>query len=697
MLNPTPRGLVLLLCLVPLLAAPVAQGGAVAGSAREDVRALLAELAHPDAAVRALAERRLGQSLGPEHAPLLAEWALVGDSETRARLASALVHAPRHLGLALELARQAGPAAEVGQQALLGHIAAWEEGLDLPLLARRELDERLDRWADDRRSKRLRLPADLEPRAALELLGRRAGFGLPLIVDPELARAAPFPAIAAEPLGGSALDLLRAIAGARGLALDAAQAKPERENDPPTLLWLRLVRAPAQGRGSGAEQLLTWLGALDGATPAVARASAQALALSGWPAALDLLAERWLARRDAAAESGLLAAAAVGRPHGVLLSEETVAELVARLDRALAGSDAERAAGAEIALALAGLPARAPSGADLGAVLAADFDAAPPRAQRARLAALVHMGAGTDPVRALLASVLGAGEGTYDPQILKEALRVRAGLYEPRRGGVERLGAPRALLGAVGAAGGPSAVELGRWLVDAELLPPEAWRDPAALPADLPRGAAIAVLQQWLGAGNLPAAASHLAALLEDAGNLDPLGSHLESWRVGGDGDRLAALLAALRNPAAGAPAVDAARLEDLSLAVGLLPEERHRAVLDRLLAADTPHPVQLAQLVVGPVGVRARVALVGRLREALETATPAEARVLAAAVIAAERRLTASGADEELAELRFALSTLARTGRETPLGAALLSIGRADSLVRPLLDLGREEAGLVP
>ncbi|MBI1381278.1 MAG: hypothetical protein GC161_09325 [Planctomycetaceae bacterium] len=686
MLNPTPRSLVLLLCLVSLLAAPA--------TAREDLRALWAELAHPDAQVRALAERRLGQSLGPEHAPLLAEWALAGDSETRARLASALVHAPRHLGLALALARQDGPAAEVGQQALLGHIAAWEEGVDLPLLARRELDARLDRWADDRRSKRLRLPADLEPRAALELMGRRADFGLPLIVDPELARAAPFLPIAAEPLDGSAVDLLRAIAGARGLALDAAQAKPERENDPPALLWLRLVRAPAQGRGSGAEQLLTWLGALDGGTPAVARASAQALALSGWPAALDLLAERWLARRDPAAEAGLLAAASVGRPHGVLLTEGAVAELVARLDRALAGSDG--ASGAELGVALAGLPARAPSGADLGAVLAADFDAAPPRAQRARLAALVHTGAGTDPVRALVARVLGAEEGVYDPQTLKEALRVRAGLFEPRGGGVERVGAPRTLLRAVGGAGGASAVELGRWLVEAELLPPEGWRDPAALPADLSRGAKIAVLQQWLGAGDLPAAAAHLTVLMEDAGNLDPLAAHLEPWRVGGDGDRLAALLAVLRQPAEGAPAVDAVLLDDLALALGLLPEERHRAVLDRLLASETPHPVRLAQLVAGPMGVRARVVLVGRMRDALETATPAEARVLASAVIAAERRLTAAGLDGELAELRFALSTLSRTGRETALGAALLSIGRADGLVRPLLDLGREEAGLV-
>lgn len=648
---------------------------------------------------RRRAERGLVALLEPRDAALLVAAAQRDDAEVKARLASVLASAPRHLGLAVALNRAGGSAADVGRRALLGQLAAWKPGLEMPPVARRELTARLAEIAFEQRTELLSLPAELDPREAFGLLARRGSLPAALVVDPELARAAPF-----EPSTGPAIvatweEHLQRIAGVRGVALDGARARGENPRDPDPILWLRLARPPSAGGASGAEQLVAWLGALDDPSPGHARAAAIALAASGWPAALDLLAQRWTLLRDGAALDGLLAAAARGRAHGVLARPAAIAQLLAEMDTAFAGGAAPAAL--ERARALAGIIPIGPDGTDLAAGVAEGFDGASGAGRLARMGILRHMAAGGPRVRALGADVLSAPEGVHAPRLLFEAVLLRALWAEPGQGGPAVPGAPAALLRAPVDRHEERA--LARALGAAQLAPPEAWRDPAALPAALAPGARLVVLDQWLCAGETAVAARHGAAFLGSSaggetarrdGRLSELADFLEEWRAGGEGARLGAFAAGVGAILGGGEGAEA-----LALALGLLPKERHSPVLDALARdAGGVHridPARLADLAAGPVGTQARAALLDQMRSAAPDADAARAQALRDALVRAERRLQARGMDNDVVQLRFAATAIGREHRTGELGRQILGLSRGAALPRPVRHLDREEWAL--
>jgi hypothetical protein len=681
-----------------------ASAGQAAGS-EGDVALWIERLGDPSGAVRGEAERALLPLLERRHGPLVAAALQAGDAERRARLEGVLGGHPRLLGLAVDLARGSDRAAESGRAALFAQVAHWRPGLDRRPLAGRELEARLAELELDRPERRWLAPESLDPRAAFDLLGRRAGPSVALVVDPELARAARLPgtrgagAAAREgPWEVLAIDLARR----HGLALDAAEAAPERPGEPGDLVWVRLVRPAFAGRSSPAAQLVDWLLAAEapteGADPftrQIALAAARAVAATGWPAALDHFARRWRADPgDRAALAGLLVAAARGRVPDGLARPEGVRALLKLADGALAGGDLAQAQALQDALA--GMPARSAAGEDLLEVLLEGFETAGERGRRLRLAAAEGLGAWNERLVAVLDRLLeGTAAGApVERALLRQALATRAaaGPLAARRARVQA--APEALLRLE--PGDEPALERARRLGRARLAPPEAWR--AGPPADLDLAGRVLLVDGWLAGGDRAAAARHLGLLAEAYASrgggpevvraaLEPL---LDDWRAAGRADEIDALLAGARGEAGGGVVLDR-----LALALGRLDAER-RALWTALVeqGAGPVDPMLLADL-AGGASPQAREQLLAGLRRALGVG--GEPGPWADALARAHGRLIAAGRDREAAELRWAALVAARGAAARPLGAAILSMAWPHGVRREARSLLDEERPLVP
>ncbi len=571
------RAMLSALCTLLLLAP-----GGGCRPAGDEVATRLASLSSPLAEERARAERWLSVHATRDHFPLLAEAAESGDAEVRRRIGRIVGSEDAKLGLAVLFLMERDPALDALAEDAIGEmLARWSTGFDGAPLVGEELVVALRELLEDDRPEFLRV--DLAAPLA-ETVGRMARIGgLPvrLALDPELGARAQTRISAKEvPYVGTWDGVLFALADAHQAAVEALGL----DADEPRAGGCVIRFAPRGRTGvrSGATTIAAWCrGASDG-EPAARAESARALASTGWPPALEWLAERWRAGSDAAALEGVLVAAGEGRRVPALATAEAVQEILALGRAALA--EGRRADAERVLHALAGGACRGIDGTDLAAALHAGWEEAGPAERELRLAALEGMGCAGAPVwRAPIRELLAAPRETHRPSLLRQALRAWVAVFAP--GGAEApvLGDVFGCLGGREAWAPEERREATRLLLQSGCRPPDALRPTAGLAdagfAGTAVDARVALIDWWAVSGEVDLASRHLPAL-EDSGKLpDALADLFVAWSRRGDRRTALALLEAAR---AGAETEPLRREVDrVALLAGALEPERHEALLD--------------------------------------------------------------------------------------------------------------------
>jgi hypothetical protein len=463
---------------------------------------------------------------------------------------------------------------------------------------------------------------------------------------------------------GSFTGVVRELAARHGLQL-VGFACGEEKSDP--VRWLALVpKSRAEAADKTALALLRDWSITFARGAADAPSAAAALAASGWPTGVALLARSWREGGDTAAFEGLMLAARRERVAPELFDaalQESVRAEIARRSADAAG-DGRRAVSAALALGATGI--RGPDGSDLCAPALAGLDELRGRALFARLVEIDARRPNDEAARKALDHVLSRADVPVGARFL--ALETRARFAEPPDG----LGRVNELVEF--AAGRGRAADLFRWLSDARSFPPEEWRDPQALPAGwsaslrafvagawLARGetaTAAALLSQALNTADAPAREALAHAVLEAARDTDPTAS--------------AALFARLSAGAAADKAADLARtLRFVALAGGARSEATADLVLQGIAEPVTAREdlLLLGALAASPRGAVARARLVAAL---LGTAD------LDDMLAALDRALEAIRAtrDFEL-EREFANAVRSSDANVSPLLRARLRVGR--------------------
>lgn len=392
-------------CLALLLAL------SVASSPGED----LAGLSSDDAGVRELATRRLCGELAPEQCGVLLGLAEGADPELERRLTRIVAARDERLPLALELlASKDSRARAIGRAAFLELLQRWSPAFDdepLPAHRARGLIREAQRGL-------IRVPRCVGAGVPLlERLAEGAEFGIPVVLDPELAGRGE-----GEwgPLVGTPIDQLDALCAREGWTYEL-RGPLAQESVVHSRLghWLRVCeRVDANGVPT-AELLLAWAREVRRGGRR-ADAAARALATAGWSAPLSWFSASWRVGEDPAALSGLLAAAARGRVALVLSEPGTHLAARGRVDQL-----AERGAGGgrrqeieRIARGMAQAGALSLGGADPSEVWGEAAEEATPLGRWARLLVLEGHRRGD---RAITRAVL-AGGGSAGPELWRRAL-----------------------------------------------------------------------------------------------------------------------------------------------------------------------------------------------------------------------------------------------------------------------------------
>ncbi|QDV06416.1 hypothetical protein Poly30_19250 [Planctomycetes bacterium Poly30] len=315
-----------------------AGGGASAGTPRDRYESAIRELR---ASLIALS--------GPGGPPS-SEETHAGAAASRRRLSVILGGDDRLLGFAVQLAADGHPAVRpVGKDALIAQLNRWsrsalsepsngafdvprqELGLPEPMLQRASFRVALDPNGTEPDA-----ATDSSGASAFDLLDRRGGAPVPIVVDPSFVeRMARRPAVrlGAARIEGSWDELLEQLCvihdGAfqlQGYRYPGEVFPSDRveagDEQPPARAWIHVVQrgttqlAP-EGRGLrelGAERIAAWCRDVITEGNLIRQsAAARALGVLDWPAAVHWLEQRWAWYGDVVALEGLMAAAARGR------------------------------------------------------------------------------------------------------------------------------------------------------------------------------------------------------------------------------------------------------------------------------------------------------------------------------------------------------------------------------------------------
>ncbi len=400
------------------------------------------------------------------------------------------------LGLAIQLASDGRQAVRaVGEEAIFAQLSRWSRSvlaepatsvydvprqrapLPKPLLERASFRISLDPNGSAPDSAAVSSGA-----SAFDLLDRRGGASLPIVVDPAFVeRMARRPAVrlGAARIDGSWSEILEDLCDIHDGAYqlqgyrfpgevyfsDLPQGPSADDDLPPARAWIHVVQrgttqlAP-EGRDlrkTGAESIVEWCRSAGAEGDLIRQgAAARALAVLGWPAAIHWLERQWAWYGDVTALEGLIAAAARGRVapslqdprclHSILSLVEGDAEELAQLraarNQALA-PETLRDTGARYAAAASALDGRLQRLAlglrelvpvvvlgerlqSLDKLLFDDFDSASAEGKWLRLAVAEGIGVESAPAAAAARALL---KGPFD----RGANKLNAALQRPLR------------------------------------------------------------------------------------------------------------------------------------------------------------------------------------------------------------------------------------------------------------------------
>lgn len=301
-----------------------------ASPAEDGASVWLQRLQSGSAEEREQAQRWLGSNLEVEHYPLLAREARRADAEARRRLSLALASEPQHLQLALLLLGEKDSSLTgIGEAAFQELVTNWCPKIDQVPAAGRHVERGL---ADGFPQVFSYAGGVAELELHIDRLDRHAAIGVPVVLDPELA--ARVATVDGDQAFGFAL--LASLCSAESLTFrgmgDWSGERPLRG------AWIFVSAKTRTGAKSGAARLLSWFREVESSGSRAAPA-ARALAISGWPAALDWLDRRWAERADSNALEGLLAAASRGRVSRSMWTRDLRVHLLDMADRALNESE----------------------------------------------------------------------------------------------------------------------------------------------------------------------------------------------------------------------------------------------------------------------------------------------------------------------------------------------------------------------
>lgn len=470
-----------------------------------DVRSELERLAHPSSAARAAAGRWLGAHLAYEDRAALERTIQIGDAEVRGRLVEVLGGEDRLAYLAALLGGADDPElARVGRAALASGLQRWSPSAQEPGLTRSDLHEAMSAWIGPRIHVDVTLAtAPLDD--VLDLVVPVAPRGVDIAVAPGLGR--PASALPRAAIQGSFESVLLELAERHDARIVGFACGEENADSGRWLLLAPRLQRDDDPQASAAQRLAQWaLDVVGPGDPEARVASARALAASGWPAGVDLLAQHAVRAHDAAALEGVLLAARRGRIAPVLLKSETQVALRAEIERALSDVEGGGRRAIRLARALGATGTRGPAGEDLVAPALAGLATLGGRALWTRLVELeARQPTGPD-ARAALDLVLARDDVEAASRFL--ALAIRARFPEPVDGParLSELVQHAAPLGRL--------ADLARFLRDARAYPPESWRDPLHLDLSWTVAMRAYVATAWLARGELEPALAHVANLL---------------------------------------------------------------------------------------------------------------------------------------------------------------------------------------
>ncbi len=342
----------------------------LASQAPTDLRGLVGELGAPVLARRTAAEQSITAALSSAvgagaqrdaYERTLAELRQVLDDgalsssegsvlAARRRMSVILGADDRLLGMAIQLAGDGRSSVQaVGEKAILAQLSRWSRSvlaepssgvydvprqrvpLPGPLLERASFQVSLDPNGSAPDSAAFSSGA-----SAFDLLDRRGGAPLPIVVDPAFVeRMARRPAVrlGAARIDGSWSEVLEQLCAIHDGAYqlqgyrfpdEVFSSDPFTGGDelPPARAWIHVVQRgttqlapPGRDlRKTGAQAIVEWCRSAGAEGDLIRQgAAARALAVLGWPAAIHWLERRWAWYGDVSALEGLMAAAARGR------------------------------------------------------------------------------------------------------------------------------------------------------------------------------------------------------------------------------------------------------------------------------------------------------------------------------------------------------------------------------------------------
>jgi hypothetical protein len=568
-------------------------------AAETDLDAQITRLSSASAVERSAAQRYLAAHLDDGNRELIRSRLSVADAETRARWIEILSAEDRLSFVAAQLAASDDRGiASAGRAALEGAILRWNPEARAKARIGSELIDAMGAWIQPRVAIDVPLvTGSIEP--VIDLLARIAPAGIGIALDPNFDAAAP-PLVRTN-IEASFTGAVRELAARHGLQL-VGFACGEEKTDPAR--WLALVAKPRPeaAETSALGLLRDWSVAFARGGPESSRAAA-ALASSGWPAGVVMLGRSWRANGDPAAAAGLALAARRERIAPELFDPSLQAGLRAAL--ADPSGDCQPAVAAALALGATGM--RAPDGSDLCATALAGLDRLGGRVLFLSLVEIDARRPNDVAARSALDRVLAREDVPPGARFL--ALQSRARFAAP-------LEAPaRAVELVEFAAARGRLADLLRWMRDARAFPPEAWRDPARLPASWGPVLVAHVAGAWLARGEAEAAGDLLSHALgsADASGREAMARALrDGMREASPGTR-DALLARLRAKS-GDGGVAALRLMVLA---GAGVSESHadevlRAIAEPAVSRDDL--LLLGALSASPRGARARELLAAAL-----------------------------------------------------------------------------------